>query len=71
MCYPLITESIVIMIQPQIQLHMPLHMTILHNLVIGYFADIIILLGREIDVSQKLGFADKIHCIVLAKSFLA
>ena len=45
MWYPLITESIVIMIQPQIQLYTPLHVMILRDhvvMVIGYFADIMI-----------------------------
>ena len=63
-------ESIVIMIQPLIQVHTPLHMTILRDhviLVIGllcrYNNHIILLLGREIDASQKLGLADKTCCI--------
>ena len=37
----------------------------LRSLVIGYFADIqILLLGREIDALQKLGLADKTHYMV-------
>ena len=56
-------SSIVVMIQPWIQLHRPLHVTIswdhVANLVIGLLLRYYRCMGREIDASQELGLADK------------